>query len=101
MLLLVTWPRVDEAGGRAPGLGRHQGQARWPGPVRETAAYAGHVAGGFVYTDQTVATLCRLFDSLRAECYRASESAALIERTCRQWATGVSPLTAEPTAETA
>ena len=69
--------------------------------VADNAAYAEHVAGGFVYTDQTVRTLLRLFDSLRAECYRASESAALIERTCRQWESGASPLTAGPTAETA
>lgn len=69
--------------------------------VADDAAYAEHVAGGFVYTDQTVRSLLRLFDSLRAECYRASESAALIERTCRQWESGANPLTAGPTAETA
>jgi transcriptional regulator with XRE-family HTH domain len=69
--------------------------------IADNAAYAEHVAGGFVYTDQTVTSLHRLFDTLRAECYRASESAALIERTCRQWENGASPLTAGPTAETA
>jgi uncharacterized protein DUF5753 len=69
--------------------------------LADNAAYAEHVADGFVYTDQIVTSLHRLFDSLRAECYRASESAALIEWTCRQWANSASPLTAEPTAETA
>jgi hypothetical protein len=69
--------------------------------VADDAAWCEHVAGGFVYTDQTVTSVLRLFDSLRAECYRASESAALIERMCGQWANGASPLTAGPTAETA
>ena len=69
--------------------------------VADDAAWCEHVAGGFVYTDQTVTSVLRLFDSLRAECYRASESAALIERVCGQWANGASPLTAGPTAETA
>jgi transcriptional regulator with XRE-family HTH domain len=69
--------------------------------VADDAAWCEHVAGGFVYTDQTVTSVLRLFDSLRAECYRASESAALIERVCGQWASGASPLTAGPTAETA
>jgi hypothetical protein len=69
--------------------------------IAGNAAYAEHVVGGFVYTDQTVTSLHRLFDSIRAECYRASESAALIEKTSRQWATGANPLTAEPAAETA
>ncbi len=33
------------------------------------------------------------FDSLRGECLKVSESAALLERMAEQWATGVSPLT--------
>jgi len=69
--------------------------------VADDAAWCEHVAGGFVYTDQTVRTVMRLFDSLRAECYRASESAALIERVCGVWASGVNPLTAGPTEGTA
>jgi hypothetical protein len=58
--------------------------------IADDAAYAEHAACSFVYTDQTVRSLLRLFDSLRAECYRAFESAALIERTCCK-------LTATPT----
>jgi hypothetical protein len=69
--------------------------------VADDAAWCEHVAGGFVYTDQTVTLVLRLFDSLRAECHRASESAALIERVCGQWANGANPLTAGPTVETA
>ena len=69
--------------------------------VADDAAWCEHVAGGFVYTDQTVRLVLRLFDSLRAECYRASESAALIERVCGLWASGANPLTAGPTAGTA
>jgi transcriptional regulator with XRE-family HTH domain len=65
----------------------------------EAAAYAEHVAGGFVYTDEhTVSGLELRFDTLRGECYRVSESAALLERICEQWMTGVSPLTQTATA---
>jgi hypothetical protein len=64
--------------------------------IADDSAWCEHVAGGFVYTDQTVTSLLRLFDSLRAECYRASESAALTERVCGLWANGASPLTAGP-----
>jgi len=67
----------------------------------DSVAYAEHVAGGYVFSDgETVSTLLRLFDSLRCECLKASESAALIERLGRQWASGVSPRTQTPTAGT-
>ena len=69
--------------------------------IADDAAWCEHVAGGFVYTDQTVRALLRLFDTLRSESYRASETAALLERTAQTWATGASPLTQTPTAETA
>ena len=69
--------------------------------IADDAAWCEHVAGGFVYTDQTVRGLLRLFDTLRSESYRASETAALLERTAQTWATGASPLTQTPTAETA
>ena len=60
----------------------------------DAAAYAEHVAGGYVFTDeQTVASLAFRFDSLRGECMKVSESASLLERMADQWATGVSPLT--------
>jgi len=66
------------------------------------AAYAEHVAGGFVYTDEQIVTgLVVRFDSLRAESYRASESLRMIERLGETWAAGVSPLTAGPTGGTA
>jgi transcriptional regulator with XRE-family HTH domain len=62
--------------------------------VDDAAAYAEHVAGGYVFTDeQTVGSLALRFDSLRGECLKVSESAALLERMAEQWATGVSPLT--------
>ena len=69
--------------------------------IADDAAWCEHVAGGFVYTDQTVRALLRLFDTLRSESFRASETAALLERTAQTWATGASPLTQTPTAETA
>jgi hypothetical protein len=66
------------------------------------AAFAEHVAGGFVYTDEeTVSWLLRLFDTLRGESYRVSESLRTIERLGETSWTGESPPTAGPTAETA
>ena len=69
--------------------------------IADDAVWCEHVAGGFVYTDQTVATVLRLFDTLRSESYRASQTAALLERMAQLWATGASPLTQMLTAETA
>lgn len=60
--------------------------------IADGAAYAEHVAGGYVFTDdETVAGLTVRFDTLRGECYRVSESAALLERLEQTWATGGSP----------
>jgi transcriptional regulator with XRE-family HTH domain len=60
--------------------------------IADESAYAEHVAGGFAYpTGETVSALMRIFDSLRGECYRVSESAALLERTADAW-TGASPV---------
>jgi hypothetical protein len=67
--------------------------------IADDAAYAEHMAGGFTYTDEeTVSALAVRFDSLRGECYRVSESAALIERLGETWTAGVSPLTRTATA---
>jgi hypothetical protein len=66
------------------------------------AAYAEHVAGGYVFTDeQTVSALMARFDSLRAESYRASESLRMINRTGEIWTAGVSPLTQTATGDSA
>jgi len=60
----------------------------------DSAAYAEHVAGGYVFTDeQTVSAIVVRFDSLRAESYRASESLRMIDRAGELWMAGVSPLT--------
>jgi transcriptional regulator with XRE-family HTH domain len=68
----------------------------------DQVAYAEHVAGGYVFSDgETVSSLLRLFDSLRCECLKVSESTALIERLGEQWASGVSPRIQTPTAGTA
>jgi hypothetical protein len=67
--------------------------------IADNAAYAEHMVGGFTYTDEeTVSALAARFDSLRGECYRVSESAALIERLGETWAAGVNPLTRTATA---
>lgn len=66
--------------------------------VANNAAYAEHVAGGYVFTDHdTVSALRRLLATLQGESYRVSESAALVERVRDVWTTatpGESLLTA-------
>jgi hypothetical protein len=70
--------------------------------IADGAAYAEHVVGGYVFTDeQIVSRLTTRFDSLRAESYRASESLAMIERLGETWASGGNPLTAAATADRA
>jgi hypothetical protein len=70
--------------------------------IADNAAYAEHVAGGYVFTEQeTVTSLAMRFDTLRAESYRASESLALIERMTGIWTTGVKAATAAATAGSA
>jgi hypothetical protein len=69
--------------------------------VTEDSAYAEHVGGGSVYTDpETVTAFGRLFDTLRGESYRVSESLGIIRKAGEIW-TGESRATAEPTAATA
>ena len=70
--------------------------------MADNAVWIEHAAGGFTYTDdETVSALSVRFDTLRSESYRASESAALIERLAGTWAAGGNPLTQTPTAATA
>ena len=69
--------------------------------VADDAGYVEHVLGGLVYTElETVTSLARLFDTLRAESYRASESAAIIGKAQELW-TGERAATAAATAATA
>jgi transcriptional regulator with XRE-family HTH domain len=68
----------------------------------DSAAYAEHMAGGFTYSeDETVSALAVRFDMLRGECYRVSESLALIREMRELWKAGVSPLTRAATGGTA
>ncbi len=70
--------------------------------VTDTAAYAEHVAGGFVYAEEeTVTRLARLFHTILSESYRASESAAMIEEVGQIWTAGASPASQTPTADRA
>ncbi len=58
--------------------------------IADDAVWCENVITGGTYTDpETVTATARRFDTLRAECYRASESLALIERLESQWTTGV------------
>jgi hypothetical protein len=62
--------------------------------LADDAAWCEHLAAGGVYTDpQIVSALSVRFDSLRAESYRASESAAMIAKAGELWMGGVSPAT--------
>jgi transcriptional regulator with XRE-family HTH domain len=59
--------------------------------LADGAAYAEHVISGYVFTDdETLAALSVRFDTLRGECYRVSDTAALLERLEETWATGAS-----------
>lgn len=65
--------------------------------VTDDATYAEHVVGGYVFTDdQTVSYLNRLFSTILSECYRASESLAMIAEVGEIW-TGESPPTRKAT----
>jgi transcriptional regulator with XRE-family HTH domain len=67
--------------------------------ITDDAAYTEHMNGGLVYTEpETMSALAVRFDMLRGECYRVSESLALIRETRDLWTTGVSPLTRAATA---
>jgi transcriptional regulator with XRE-family HTH domain len=67
--------------------------------IADSAAYAEHVGGGYVFTEpDTVTSLSMRFDTLRAESYRASESLDLIERMAGIWTTGVRAAPAGATA---
>jgi hypothetical protein len=65
--------------------------------VTDSAAYAEHVICGYTYTETETATV---FDNIRAESYRASESAAIIRRAGEIW-NGEQALTQTPTAVSA
>lgn len=60
--------------------------------IADSAAFAETVVGGYVHTGaETVRSLDRLFDTLRAECYRASDSAKIIKRAGAQWTSASQP----------
>jgi len=67
-----------------------------------SAAYVEHLVSGYVFTDgDTVTDLAEKFDSLRSECYRASDTAALLEKVEGTWKTGGSRVIRAATAVTA
>jgi transcriptional regulator with XRE-family HTH domain len=70
--------------------------------MADNAVWVEHAVSGYVFTDeQTISAMAHRFDILRAECYRASESLALLQEMSDLWATGVNPLTRTRTAATA
>jgi hypothetical protein len=63
----------------------------------DNAAYCEHLAAGGVYTEgERVAQLQRIFATIRGECYRVSESLALVRKAEKLW-TGASHRSAVPT----
>jgi transcriptional regulator with XRE-family HTH domain len=66
--------------------------------ITDDAAYVESLVGGAVLGGETVSALMAVFDSLRGESYRVSESIALIERLAEAWKYGANPLTAARTA---
>lgn len=70
--------------------------------IADSAAWCEHTVAGYVFTDpETLRTLALRFDRLRAECYKASESTALLREMTDRWSTGASPLIAMRQAGTA
>jgi hypothetical protein len=66
-----------------------------------SAAYTEHLGGGAVYIEpDRVEGFEGIFRAIRGECYRASESAAIVRKARGLW-TGVSRATAGQTAATA
>jgi transcriptional regulator with XRE-family HTH domain len=62
--------------------------------LSDDAAWCEHLASGGVFTDpDIVSNIAARHDSLRSECYRASESLAMIAEAGKAWARGASPLT--------
>lgn len=60
--------------------------------IADDAVWAEHVIAGGVYVDpQTVTGTLLRFDTLRAECYRAGESLALLEEMEKAWSGGSLP----------
>jgi hypothetical protein len=69
--------------------------------IADGATYAEHIVSGYVFTDdQTVSYLNRTFSTILSECYRASESLAMIAEAGEIW-TGESPPTQKATEDPA
>jgi transcriptional regulator with XRE-family HTH domain len=60
--------------------------------IADDAVWSEHVVTGGAYTDiETVTTTVQRFDTLRGECYKVSESLALLERLEQAWTGGNRP----------
>jgi Domain of unknown function (DUF5753) len=68
--------------------------------LADDSLYAEHAVSGFVYNGEAVRTVDMLFDTLRSECHKASESLVLLGRLAEAWTGGKVP-TAEPTVDRA
>ena len=89
--LLSTYPAVSAEAVSARLAARMERQRR---------LFARDIMAWFIVDELSLYRLMRIFDTLRGECYRVSESAALLERTADAW-TGGSPVFQVRTAERA
>jgi transcriptional regulator with XRE-family HTH domain len=70
--------------------------------IADTAGYTEHVKAGYVYEDESVTPLPALFDTLRGECLKVSETKTLLERMIGTWnRLGVRARTVTPTGDSA
>jgi transcriptional regulator with XRE-family HTH domain len=70
--------------------------------LADDAVYCEHLAAGGVFTDPVITSKIEArHDSLRSECYRASDSLTMFVEAGKAWARGASPRTLAATAGTA
>jgi transcriptional regulator with XRE-family HTH domain len=53
--------------------------------IADNSAWCENVKGGYVYEDETITPLPALFDTLRGECLKVSETKTLLERMIGTW----------------
>jgi hypothetical protein len=69
--------------------------------LADDAVYTETVTSGYVHTEpEKLSSMAALFDTLRSECYRASESLLIVKKAEQTW-TGASQATAAATGATA
>jgi hypothetical protein len=65
--------------------------------IADDAVWCDSLLGAGVFTGDAVSLMSVMFDALRGECYRVSDSLARLERMAEIWRTGASQATATQT----